>query len=297
MRVTMLGTGAAFADPDRCQSGILISTESGRHYLLECGSGITRQMVRAGVSPSEVSAVVLSHLHHDHVVDFPMFAITGWMWNRQDSPIVFGPKGIRTFCDRLFEGGAFDVDFRARAAYPLRQSNLAAVRPDARELVPGPFFDDGHVRMSCAWVDHLPHDVCECFGIRVEADGKSVAFSGDTKPCDGMLSLAEGVDLLIHEATFPEAFLQHRAKSGVGTFAHTSPTELGKLATRAGVKSLVATHFGHFDTTSPVIKRVAGAHLPVDLMGPHMLDEVVREIRLNYAGPLRLAHDLMRIDL
>ena len=59
----------------------------------------------------------------------------------------------------------------------------------------------------------------------------------------------------------------------------------------------MATHFGHFDSTSPVIKRAAGAHLPVDEMGPHQLDIVARDIRAHYAGPLRIAHDLMRIDL
>jgi ribonuclease Z len=112
-----------------------------------------------------------------------------------------------------------------------------------------------------------------------------------------MVTLAKDADLLIHECTFPESFLAHRARSGVGTYSHTSPTELGKLATKANAKRLVATHFGHFDSTSTVIKRAAGAHLPVELMGPHMLDEVAADIRNHYTGELRLAHDLMRIDL
>jgi ribonuclease Z len=59
----------------------------------------------------------------------------------------------------------------------------------------------------------------------------------------------------------------------------------------------VATQFGHYDSTSPVIKRAAGNHLPVDLMGPERLDEVARDIRKSYKGDLRLATDLMRIDL
>jgi ribonuclease Z len=109
--------------------------------------------------------------------------------------------------------------------------------------------------------------------------------------------LLRDADLLIHECTFPESFIAHRAKAGVGTFSHTSPTELGKLAARAGVRSLVATHFGHFDSTSPVLKRAAAQHLPVELMEPHLMDEVAADIRKHYAGPLRLAHDLMRIDL
>ena len=112
-----------------------------------------------------------------------------------------------------------------------------------------------------------------------------------------MVRLAQDADLLIHECTFPESFIAHRAKTGVGTYSHTSPMDLGKIARRANVKSLVATHFGHFDSTSPVLRRAGAKHMPVELMGPHLMDEIVTDIRKNYDGPLRLAHDLMRIDL
>ena len=297
MKVTMLGTGAALPDPDRGQSAILISTDSGRHYLLDCGEGATRQMVRANINPAEVSVVFLTHLHHDHICDFPYFVISGWMLNRSDAPILLGPKGTKHFVRHLFEDGAYRADFMARSAYALRKENLQAVRPDVREIQPGLVYEDEEVRIIAGHVDHLPHEVCECFGVRVEVEGKVIAFSGDTKPCAGMVELARGADLLIHECTFPQSFIDHRARTGVGTFAHTSPLGLGMIAREAGVKSVVATHFGHFDSTSPVLKRAAGKHLPTELMGPHLMEEVVRDIRVNYTGPLRLAHDLMRIDL
>jgi ribonuclease Z len=297
MKVTMLGTGAALPDPNRGQSAILVSTDSGRHYLLDCGEGATRQMVRADINPADVGVVFLTHLHHDHICDFPFFVISGWMLNRTTSPILLGPKGTQHFAKHLFEDGAFQADFVARSAYSLRKENLQAVRPDVREIEPGLVYEDEEVRIIAGHVDHLPHEVCECFGVRIEAEGKVVAFSGDTKPCAGMLELARDADLLIHECTFPQSFIDHRAKTGVGTYAHTSPLGLGLLARESRAKSVVATHFGHFDSTSPVLKRAAGKHLPVELMGPHLLDEVVRDIRLNYAGPLQLAHDGLRIDL
>ena len=131
----------------------------------------------------------------------------------------------------------------------------------------------------------------------MEAEGRVIAFSGDTAPCENMVTLAKDADVLFHECTFPEAFVEHRRKSGVGTFAHTPPSELGKIAKRAGVKSLVATHFGHFESTNPVILKAARHHLPVDLMGPDMMNDVVRDIRLNYDGPLRMAYDLMRVEV
>ena len=297
MKVTMLGTGAALPDPDRGQSAILISTDSGKHYLFDCGEGATRQMVRANVNPADVGLVFLTHLHHDHIADFPYFVISSWMLNRKGSPILLGPKGSKHFCDHLFESGAFRTDFLARSAYPLRKENIEAVRPDVREIEPGVVYQDADIKIIAQHVDHLPHDVCECFGVRVEADGKVVAFSGDTKPCPAMVSLAKDADLLIHECTFPESFIAHRAKTGVGTFAHTSPLGLGLIARESNAKSVVATHFGHFDSTSPVLKRAAVKHLPVDLMGPHLMDEVVIDIRKNYAGPLRIANDLMQIHV
>lgn len=297
MRIIMLGTGAAFPDPDRAQSGILVTLDNGTHYMFDCGAGTTHNMVRANASPADVKAVFLTHLHHDHICDFPLFAITGWMWDRPDAPIVLGPKGTQHFCDHLFEGGAFDSDFRARSAYPLRQGNLEAVRPDVREVSPGLAYQDDDVRIDCDFVEHIPRDISECFGIRLEAEGKSIAFSGDTAPCDNMVKLAKDVDILFHECTFPEAFVEFRAKTKVGTFAHTPPSALGKIAKDAGVKKLVATHFGHFESTNPMILKAAKNHMPVELMGPHMMDDVVRDIRKNYDGELLLAHDLMRIDL
>jgi ribonuclease Z len=112
-----------------------------------------------------------------------------------------------------------------------------------------------------------------------------------------MLRLARDADLLIHECTFPEEALEFRRRTNIGTYAHTSPTELGKLATQARVKRLVATHFGHFDTTNPVLKRTLANHMPIELVGPQFMESVVRDIRAHYDGPLAMAHDLMRIDL
>jgi ribonuclease Z len=219
------------------------------------------------------------------------------MWNRVGAPIVVGPKGTKQFVSRLFEGGAFHTDFAARSAYPARQKNIEAMRPDVRECAPGLAFEDEHVRIICDWVEHIPRTITECFGVRMEAESKVIAFSGDTAPCEAMVRLADAADLLIHECTFPETFIEHRKKTGVGTYAHTSPTELGIIAKRANVKALLATHFGHFESTNPVIKTAGRLHFPVELMGPAMMDEVVRDIRKNYAGTLHVAQDLLRIEL
>jgi ribonuclease Z len=293
----MLGTAAALPAPDRRHTSILLTLDSGRHVLLDCGHGATINMVRANVNPADVGLILITHLHHDHISDLPFFLLESWILNRTGSPVIVGPNGIQHFIRSVLEGGAFDVDIRARAKYPARQANMEAIRPVVREYEAGVIFQDQELRVTAWEVDHIPTEISRCYGFRIEAAGKIIAFSGDTKPCENIHELARGADLLIHECTFPEAMIQHRLKSGVGTAAHTSPTELGKIAERAGVKNLVATHFGHFDSLSPVLKRAAGKHLPVDLMGPEQLDFMARDIRAHYKGSLRLAQDLMRIDL
>jgi len=297
VKITMLGTGAALPDPERAQSAILVTLDNGKNYLFDCGEGATRQMVRANINPADVPWVFVSHLHYDHVCGLPFFVLSSWVFNREGGLKVFGPRGIKDFVDHSFERGAFRIDIQARASYAVRQKNIDAVRPEVFEVSPGLMYEDEDVKVFVDLVDHIPTEITDCFGIRFEAEGKVVAFSGDTAPCASMLELARDADLLIHECTFPESFLAHRAQSGVGTYAHTSPLQLGEIAAKAKVKSLVATHFGHYDSTSPVIKRAAGNHLPIDLMGPERLDEVARDIRKSYKGELRLAHDLMRIDL
>lgn len=297
MRITMLGTAAALPDPDRRHTAIHVTLDNGRQLLLDCGHGATINMVRANMNPADVPLIFLTHLHHDHISDLAFFLLESWILNRIGSPVIVGPAGTKDFVGKLLEGGAFDVDIRARAKYPARQANMEAIRPVVREYEAGLIHKDEDIKVTAFEVDHISTDIARCYGFRIEAEARVVAFSGDTKPCENIHPLAKDADLLIHECTFPEAMIQHRLKSGVGTAAHTSPTELGQIAHKAGVKLLVPTHFGHFDSLSPVLKRAAGKHLPVELMGPDQLDAMVKDIKVHYKGPLRLAHDLMRIDL
>jgi ribonuclease Z len=297
MRIIMLGTGAALPDPDRCHTSILLTLDNGRHFLLDCGHGATRQLMRVDVNPADVAHLLLTHLHHDHVCELPFFVISSWILGRTGALDIRGPRGTRHLAGHLFEGGAFDADIRARSAYPLRQANIEAVRPNVTEYAAGTVFSDDDIRIMADHVDHIPADISPCYGLRIEAEGKVVTFSGDTAPCDGIARLARDADLLIHECTFTEAFIEHRRQSKVGTFAHTSPDDLGRLAVASRVKQVVATHIGHVDSLNPVLKRAAATHLPIDLMGPHQIDAFVTDIRRTYRGPLQIAHDLMRIDL
>lgn len=296
MKITMLGTGAALLDPDRGHTAIAVEIGD-RAYLLDCGTGATRKMIEANIDPTSVEAVFLTHLHFDHTADLPVFVIGGWMANRQSSPIIVGPEGTDDMISHMFEGGAFAKDIEARAAYVQRQSNLAAIRPDIRPMSPGVVYEDDRIKVTANTVDHIPEEISKCYGLRIESDDAVIAFSGDTTPQLNMIELARDVDLLIHEATFPEEAIAFRAKNGIGTFSHTSPRQLGTLATQAGAKSVIATHIGHWDSTNPIVRKLAEKHLPVEIMGPSLIDTVIGDIKANYRGPVRIAHDLMTIHI
>lgn len=297
MRVIMLGTGAALVDPDRNHSSILITVRD-RHYLFDCGHGATHQLVRAGVDPVDVAVVFLSHLHFDHIADFPYFLISTWIFGSARAPVVIGPPATAGFVRHLFADGAFAKDIEARAQYPQRQANRHVLEPDVRECRPGLVYEDERVRVTACYVEHIPREISPCFALRMDTvDGESLVFSGDTSPCEALIALAQDCDLLIHECTFPQRAIDFRSKAGIGTWAHTSPLDLGKIAVAARAKSLVATHFGHFDTTNPVLRRHLAHHMPIELVGPQFMEDVVADIRRTYKGPLRIAHDLMRIDL
>ena len=296
MKITMLGTGAALLDPDRGHTAIVVEV-GGRGYMLDCGTGATRKMIEANIDPTSIEAMFLTHLHFDHTADIPVFVLGNWMSGRQTSPIIVGPEGTQDMVDHMFEGGAFAKDIEARAAYSQRKENIQAIRPDVRPMQPGVVFEDDYIRVLANTVDHIPEEISKCYGLRIESQDKVVAFSGDTTPQANMIELARDADLLIHEATFPEAAIAFRAKNGIGTFSHTSPKQLGKLATEANAKSLIATHIGHWDSTNPIVRKLAAKHLPVEIMGPSLIDEVAEDIRSNYTGPLRIAHDLMTIHL
>jgi len=114
----LLGTAAALPDPDRRHTAILLTLDNGRHVLVDCGHGATTNMIRPNVNPAAVGLILLTHLHQDHISDLPFFLLERWILNRVGSPVIIGPKGTAHFVKCMLEGGAYDVDIRARARIP-----------------------------------------------------------------------------------------------------------------------------------------------------------------------------------
>ncbi|WP_235681062.1 MBL fold metallo-hydrolase [Tomitella gaofuii] len=281
--VVLLGTMAGPPIlPDR--SGIASAVVvDGRVYVVDCGRGSCTQYVRSGLRLDAIEAIFLTHLHADHITDYyNFFMLGGNMPNRFDDhitrtvkvygpgsagglPPAFGGAQVPTIGSDPTPGTAqMTRDLHDAYAYTsnifLRDSGVADVRTlvDARDIaVPevganfqatapdmDPFvvYEDDRVQVSAILV---PHGVCyPAFAFRFDTDYGSVVFSGDTTYTDNIPRLAQGTDLLVHEAinvegsNMPPAMRSHMLES------HVEVQKVGAIAERCAARRLVLSHIG-----------------------------------------------------
>ena len=194
MKDTLLGTGTPFPNAERFGSAILVEV-AGTKLLFDCGRAVVIRLTQAGVSPKEVDALFLTHLHSDHVVGIPDLWLSGWLLGRSKPLPIWGPQGTSSMARHLAQAFAFDIRIRQAAPDPLPAK---AVEIDAKEIEQGEIYNDGSTRVSAFLVDH--GTVKPAFGYRVDSTGHSVVISGDTKFCQNLVDFAKGTDCLIHAA-------------------------------------------------------------------------------------------------
>ena len=273
MLVTLLGTGCPQCHPARLGPASLVRAGN-VSLLIDCGSGVTQRLVAAGSSGAALDAVLLTHLHSDHVVDLYQLIVSSWHQGRDRRQRIFGPKGTRAFADGLME--VWRAEREARIRYEAR-SSAAAFDLDVVEFEEGAILDEADVRISAFAVDHGP--VKPAFGFLLETAECRVAFSGDTTVCDNLVLWAAGVDLLVHECFIhremrPGGMRSARTLENVAAY-HTLSSEVGKVASRAGARMLALNHF-----------------VPVAFDR----DALLAEVRADYAGPIVVGEDLLSID-
>ena len=257
MKVTLLGTGAPRPNPRRRGPSQLVDV-GGERFLVDCGTGVACQLVAAGVSPLDVHNVFITHHHSDHTIDLGHLLLTRWIMG-QNAPLrVWGPAGAKRYVDDLLRLHAWDIDVRRE-----HQDGRPGPRVEVHELEPGVAYESAAVRITAFLVEHLP--VEPAFGFRFDGGGRSVAVSGDTRPCENLIAHCRGIDTLIHECTdvtsiplnpgggFPSLDVQ---TARLGSY-HTLPDQVGKVAARAGVKTLVLSHLMGRDDPAELTRVVA----------------------------------------
>src|SRR5438046_9477557 len=111
MKVTLLGTATPFPNAERFGSAILVEG-AGTKLLFDCGRGVVLRLTQAGVSPKEVDALFLTHLHSDHVVGIPDLWLSGWLLGRSKTLPIWGPKGTSCMVRHLAKAFDFDISIR-----------------------------------------------------------------------------------------------------------------------------------------------------------------------------------------
>lgn len=215
MRLTIIGSSGSFPGPDSPASCYLVEVD-GFRLLLDLGNGALGALQRH-VDLYSVDAVYLSHMHTDHCADMCAYWVARMYAPDGTKPRipVYGPRGV---AGRLAEIYGLDPEPGMTEVF------------DFHELTPGEF----SIGPMTARVDRVNHPV-DAFGIRLEHDGVSLAYSGDTGSCDSLVALARDVDLFLCEAAFHD-HTEHPKDM------HLTGSEAGEHANRAGVRKLLLTH-------------------------------------------------------
>ncbi|TPM36490.1 MBL fold metallo-hydrolase [Mesorhizobium sp. B2-3-5] len=253
---------------------------AGRAIVVDCGLGVTRGLVDAGIDLKALDLIFITHLHSDHVLELGPLMHTAWTAGLATPVAVFGPPGTGHYWRRFCQAMEFDIEIRI----------ADEGRPDIRELVSVEEFGEGQVvqqnglKVTALRVDHPP--VTDCFALRFEHGSKSVVFSADTVFFPPLVDVAAGADILVHEAMLERGIDRLVARTGNGArlkehllASHSFAGDAGRIASDAGVKRLVLNHL-----------------IPAD--DPEINEpDWIAAVRKTWAGDLTIARDGLVVEL
>jgi ribonuclease BN (tRNA processing enzyme) len=279
-RLILLGTkGGPAVRPGGPMPTASLLWLQGQPIVVDCGLGVTRAAVNAGLDLRRLSLVFITHLHSDHVLELGGLLHTAWTTGLKEPLRVYGPAGTRALWEGFLASLAFDCDIRVRDEGRIPLSELVEIV----EYGAGVIHDAGGLQVSACRVDHPP--VTDCFALRFAA-GPSVVFSADTRFFPPLADFARGADVLVHEALLPAGVDALVARSNGGeklrqhiNASHSTAAEAGRIATQAGVGRLVLHHLVPADDPA---------------FGPADWTAAVRD---SWQGDLDIGHDGMVIAL
>ena len=238
IEITLLGTGSPMVDPLRAGPSTLVRA-GGATLLFDCGRGVLMRAAATGVGANQLSALLLTHLHSDHITDLNDVITSRWITSFAPLPLrVLGPPGTGEVVDALLASLAPDISYRLAHHDDLTWDPGVVVA----EHVEGVVLEEGSVRVVAAPTDHRP--VHPSVGYRVEHDGAAVVIAGDTVPCEGLDRLCKGADALVHTVIRADLVLAIPVPRLQDILDyHSSVEQAAQTAARNGVGTLVLTHY------------------------------------------------------
>ncbi len=278
-RLILLGTGGGPRPKRENNATAQVVVVNGALYVVDCGDGVARQLVLAGLPLDRLRHVFITHHHSDHNADYGNLLLLSWASGLRSRVDAWGPPPLEEITRLFFQMSAYDIDVR------IRDEGRAPLLPlvHAHDLAgPGPVMQDQNVKVACALV---PHPMVEpAYAYRLDSADRSIVISGDTAYSEALIALSKGADVLVHEALFLPAVDRLVARvPNAATLrphllaSHTSAEDCGRVAAAAGVKTLVLSHF-----------------VPPD--DPQVTEEMWRDAaRRHFAGEIVIGRDLMEI--
>src|SRR5581483_9924016 len=265
-RVVLLGTGTPNPDPGAMGPAVAVIS-SNRVYLVDSGPGVVRRAAQAGIKMEQLTRAFLTHLHSDHTAGLPDLILTPAVTGRKEPFEIYGPPGTHAMTSHIMKAYREDMSIRLHGLEP---AVPRAYVVHAHDVAPGEVYRDGTIRVIAFTVNHGAWK--HAYGYRFEAPDKTIVFSGDTTYSPSLIAAAKGCDILVHEV-YSEKALDARTKDWQTYHRayHTSGRDLGRVAAQVQPKKLVLYH---------------------ELLWTETADEVVAEIRQQFAGTILFGKDL-----
>lgn len=250
IRLVILGAGTAIPRAGYSPAGHLVVV-NGQPLLFDMGPGTVARLAAAGVDYRDLDQIFLTHLHSDHTLDLITLlqdfdSTPGW--TRRKGLKLYGCYGLNAFYQRLM------------SAYPGIEPSTYSIQ--LNEMKAGATLQGEGWNLVSDLTGHTP----DSLGYRLEAEGKSIVFSGDAVFSHGVKDLAYQADVFVCECSFPGD------ESAVG---HLSAGDVGRIAQQAGVKRLVLVH----------------------LYPPAHQANLLEQVRKHFSGPMEIASDGLTILL
>jgi ribonuclease BN (tRNA processing enzyme) len=251
----------------------------GQIYVVDCGDGVARQMILAGLRLRDLRHVLITHHHSDHNADYGALLQLAWMSGLVTSVDCWGPPPTKEMMQRYLEYQHYDLALRTRDEGRIELAPLLKGHDLSGD---GLVFADKNVRVTAAKVPHPPLELA--FAYRFDASDRSIVISGDTTESDALVRLAKGADVLVHEVMLAErvkemlsALPNHEMLARSVIAHHTTAEQVGRVAAKAGVKLLVLSHF-------------------VPAEDPTVADEEwLAPVRRHFSGPVVVGRDLLEV--
>ena len=245
MKITLLGTGSPLPSTTCAGPSTLVQADN-QHILVDAGRSVVPRLLAAGCPPPFVSAVLLTHLHSDHISDLNDVVTTRWISTPAATPLpIYGPIGTKKMVDGMLAMLSQDEHYRLDHHDDLRAAG--GMKVEVHEIEAGHTFAIGGVSISVHATDHRP--VAPTIGFRFEHGGTVAALAGDTIPCEGLYGMCKDADFYVQTVIRED---QVRALAPLVPTGdrfldiidyHSTVQQAAQTATKCGVKTLVLTHF------------------------------------------------------